>query len=56
MVHTYYDHASIAKFIERNWGLAPLSGRSRDRLPNPVHGKDPYVPDTRPALGDLFEF
>lgn len=52
--HTYYDHASIAKFIERNWSMPPLSGRSRDNLPNPVHGgEDPYVPLNRPAIGDL---
>ena len=52
--HTYYDHASILKFIERNWHLPPLSERSRDRLPNPVTGEsDPYVPTNRPAIGDL---
>jgi phospholipase C len=52
--HTYYDHASIAKFIERNWNLPPLSARSRDNLPNPVHvAGDPYVPANRPAIGDL---
>ncbi|MCU6496652.1 alkaline phosphatase family protein [Rugamonas sp. A1-17] len=52
--HTYYDHASIAKFIERNWSLPPLSARSRDNLPNPVHDKAaPYVPRNRPAIGDL---
>ncbi|MES2161699.1 MAG: alkaline phosphatase family protein [Pseudomonadota bacterium] len=52
--HTYYDHASIAKFIERNWSLPPLSARSRDNLPNPVHDKgSPYVPRNRPAIGDL---
>ena len=51
--HTYYDHASILKFIEMNWGLAPLSARSRDNLPNPVSGADPYVPQNRPAIGDL---
>ncbi|WGG51366.1 alkaline phosphatase family protein [Rugamonas sp. DEMB1] len=52
--HTYYDHASIAKFIERNWGLPPLSARSRDNLPNPRHrADDPYVPSNRPAIGDL---
>lgn len=52
--HTYYDHASIAKFIERNWALPPLSARSRDNLPNPVHvAGDPYVPANRPAIGDL---
>ena len=58
--HTYYDHASIAKFIERNWKLPTLSSRSRDNLPNPlVMPKDPYVPTNRPAVGDLmnlFEF
>jgi hypothetical protein len=31
--HTYYDHASVLKFIERNWFLSPLSLRSRDNLP-----------------------
>jgi len=52
--HTYYDHVSILKFIERNWRLAPLSGASRDNLPNPVMSKtDPYVPLNRPAIGDL---
>ena len=53
--HAYYDHASIHKFIQRNWGLKPLSTRTRDNLPNPVHSQDPYVPDNRPAIGDLFE-
>jgi phospholipase C len=52
--HTYYDHASILKFIERNWGMPPLSKRSRDNLPNPVHDRSsPYVPINRPAIGDL---
>ncbi|HEY5995180.1 MAG TPA: alkaline phosphatase family protein [Gallionellaceae bacterium] len=52
--HTYYDHASILKFIEKNWRLQPLSARSRVALPNPVHGmQDPYVPQNRPAIGDL---
>lgn len=52
--HTYYDHASILKFIERNWGMPPLSQRSRDSLPNPVHDKSsPYIPKNRPAIGDL---
>jgi phospholipase C len=52
--HTYYDHVSILKFIERNWHLQPLSERSRDRLPNPVmNAVDPYVPSNRPAIGDL---
>ena len=52
--HTYYDHASLLKFIEKNWAPKPLSGRSRDNLPNPVTREDtPYVPANRPAIGDL---
>ena len=58
--HTYYDHASVLKFIEHNWRLSPLSARSRDNLPNPtMSAADPYVPSNRPAIGDLlnlFEF
>jgi phospholipase C len=56
IVHTYYDHVSILKFIERNWGLAPLSGRSRDNLPNPQQAaSNPYVPTNMPAIGDLWD-
>jgi len=56
VAHTYYDHVSILKFIERNWGLKPLSTRSRDNLPNPVmHEDDPYVPRNMPAIGDLMD-
>ena len=52
--HTYYDHASVLKFIERNWRLPPLAANSRDSLPNPImNGPDPYVPSNRPAIGDL---
>jgi phospholipase C len=51
--HTYYDHASILKFIERNWQLSPLSDRSRDNLPNPDMRDNPYIPSNRPAIGDL---
>jgi phospholipase C len=55
--HTYYDHASVLKFIEWNWGVPKLSGRSRDNLPNPVQpGGTPggtYVPTNGPAIGDL---
>jgi phospholipase C len=55
VVHEYDDHASIAKFIERNWQLAPITGRSRDNLPNPRQtGSSPYVPVNAPAIGDLF--
>jgi phospholipase C len=52
--HTYSDHASILKFIEANWGLRPLSPRSRDNLPNPIAPPaSPYIPSNGPALGDL---
>ena len=52
--HEYGDHVSILKFIEANWGLSPISDRSRDRLPNPVQsGANPYVPVNSPAIGDL---
>jgi len=51
--HVYHDHASILKFIEHNWGLSPLSSRSRDNLPNPTAGSDPYHPGNKPAIGDL---
>jgi phospholipase C len=54
--HTYTDHASILKFIERNWRLSPLTSRSRDNFPNPVvDDENPYVPLNSPALGDLFD-
>ncbi len=53
--HEYSDHASIVKFIERNWDLPKLSTRSRDNLPNPQTSSDnPYVPQNRPAIGDLW--
>jgi phospholipase C len=53
--HTYYDHVSLLKFIERNWDLPNVSAVSRDRLPNPVHDRDDhrYMPENRPAIGDL---
>ncbi|HZU45270.1 MAG TPA: alkaline phosphatase family protein, partial [Terriglobales bacterium] len=54
VVHDYYDHVSVLKFIEKNWGLSPITGRSRDNLPNPVTTKsNPYVPTNSPAIGDL---
>jgi phospholipase C len=54
--HSYTDHVSILKFIERNWNLKPLTHRSRDNFPNPVVDEDnPYVPLNSPALGDLFD-
>jgi phospholipase C len=50
VVHSYNDHASVVKFIERNWGLEPLTCRSRDNLPNPkMSPSNPYVPTNMPG-------
>jgi phospholipase C len=55
--HGYADHVSIIKFIERNWGLPPITKRSRDNFPNPIAERnDPYVPQNSPAISDLFDF
>jgi phospholipase C len=56
-VHTYYDHVSIDKFIERNWQLEEtISPRGRDNMPNPISDPgNPYVPLNGLAIGDLFE-
>ena len=54
--HKYADHVSILKFIERNWGLKPLTARSRDNFPNPVaFPGNPYTPLNSPAIDDLFD-
>ncbi|HZW81248.1 MAG TPA: alkaline phosphatase family protein [Candidatus Deferrimicrobiaceae bacterium] len=54
--HSYGDHVSIIKFIERNWGLPPITKRSRDNYPNPKATADnPYVPTNSPAIDDLFD-
>jgi len=56
ITHSYADHVSLDKFIERNWFLGTMSPRSRDNLPNPRVGPDdPYVPVNMPALSDLFD-
>ena len=36
-------------------GLAPITHRSRDNLPNPIAGADPYKPVNTPAAGDLMD-
>ena len=55
VVHVYADHASILKFIERNWRLPTITRRSRDNLPNPVAtAGNSYVPTNSPAIDDLF--
>ena len=48
--HSYADHVSLDKFIERNWSLGPITNRSRDNLPNPQTGANPYVPVNGPSL------
>jgi len=54
--HAYADHVSILKFIERNWNLPAITGRSRDNLPNPIPvAGNAYVPSNTPAISDLFD-
>ena len=54
--HSYADHVSILKFIERNWNLPTISDRSRDNLPNPkVTDDNVYAPVNTPAISDLFD-
>jgi phospholipase C len=54
IAHDYADHVSIDKFIERNWAIPTITGRSRDNFPNPVTNGNPYVPVNGPALDDLW--
>src|SRR5947208_15474705 len=50
--HSYADHTSIARFIERNWRLPALSSRSWDNLPNPkASAVNPTFPPTAPPWG-----
>jgi phospholipase C len=52
--HVYSDHASVPKFIEANWRLPTISGRTRDTMPNPITSpSNPYVPLNGPALSDM---
>jgi phospholipase C len=54
VAHEYGDHVSIIKFIEANWGLEPITRRSRDNFPNPIASdENPYAPVNSPALDDL---
>jgi len=55
--HSYADHVSLLKFVEHNWSLGKISGRSRDNLPNPTTAaaSGPYVPTNSPAISDLFD-
>ena len=52
--HQYGDHVSILKFVEKNWGLPPITIRSRDNLPNPIAlPLNPWVPINGPSIDDL---
>jgi phospholipase C len=51
--HSYSDHVSVLKFIEANWSLHPLTGRSLDNLPNPVQPNGSYLPSNGAAIGNL---
>lgn len=54
--HSYSDHVSLTKFIERNFDLKPLTARSRDNYPNPITtASSPYVPLNSPSIDDLFD-
>jgi phospholipase C len=54
--HDYSDHVSIIKFIERNWGVPPITTRSRDNFPNPIaSSQSAYVPTNSPAISDLMD-
>jgi phospholipase C len=54
--HSYADHVSIIKFIERNWGLGTIGAHTRDNFPNPiVDSSNRYAPTNSPALDDLFD-
>ncbi len=54
--HHYADHVSILKFVERNWGLPPITRRSRDNLPNPIADlRNPWVPRNGAAIDDLMD-
>jgi phospholipase C len=54
--HKYADHVSILKFVERNWGLPPVSKDSRDNLPNPeADFINPWVPRNGPSIDDLYD-
>ena len=56
VVHTYTDHVSVLKFIEKNWHVGPISNRSRDNLPDPIMSPgNPYVPINTPAIGDMMD-
>jgi len=57
VVHSYGDHASFLKFVEKNWGLPSIESYTRDALPNPtVAAANAYVPTNMPAIDDLTSY
>jgi phospholipase C len=56
VVHSYGDHASFLKFVEANWSLPTIYPHTRDNLPNPQVGSNPYVPTNMPAIDDLMSY
>jgi phospholipase C len=51
--HSYTEHSSIVKFVERNRHLGTLTDRSCDNLPNLKADDDNlYLPVNMPAIGD----
>jgi phospholipase C len=57
VVHSYGDHASFLKFVEKNWGLPTIYSYTRDALPNPTTtAANPYVPTNMPAIDDLTSY
>jgi phospholipase C len=57
VVHSYGDHASFIKFVNKNWSLPPIANNTRDNLPNPVQtSANPYVPTNMPAIDDLTSY
>jgi phospholipase C len=56
VVHSYGDHASVVKFIEKNWSLPTIGKWSRDNLPNPAQATGSYVPSNMPAIDDLTSY
>jgi hypothetical protein len=53
--HSCTDRASILKFVDKNWSLAPISKRSRDNFAQPATRQCQLVPNNRPAIGDLMD-
>ena len=54
--HSYADHVSFLKFVEKNWDLPKVAANTRDNLPNPQATRvNPYVPINSPAIGDLMD-